>query len=125
MIQLHRTYIRGSLTPGEGPSGDGMVNGRLIASDKPRFTAHDLGLRVIIVIKGPDTISSSIHLEEIHSACHTVEGIEVSRSASCTRRSRRKQNERVGARERVQSPIKWVKRSRMSVGAAGTLYVQV
>ena len=37
-------------------------------------------------------------------------GIRVSRSASCTRRSRRKQNERVGAREHVQSPIKWVKR---------------
>ena len=52
-------------------------------------------------------------------------GSRVSRSASCTRRSRRKQDERVGARERVQSPIKWVKRSCSSVCAVGTLYVLV
>ena len=52
-------------------------------------------------------------------------GSRVSRSASCTRRSRRKQNERAGARERVQSPIKGVKRSCMSVCAVGTLYVLV
>ena len=48
-----------------------MVNGRLAASNKLRFTAHDLGLRVIIVIKGLDTILSLVHLEEIYSACHT------------------------------------------------------
>jgi hypothetical protein len=60
---------------------------------------------------------------ETHAREIYCRGSRVSRSASCTRRSRHKQNERVGARERVQSPIKWVKRSCVSVCAVGTLYV--